>query len=105
MSKRSGPAAIPARSSSICARDVCSPLDWDEAEKVLNAFHRGLRSYREGHTPAIPEDEQHRLLRGVLIARSARRINASVVMYNTADFKEIRHFCYVRVVKPTAEFR
>lgn len=78
--------------------------DWYEAGKVLNALHRGLRSHREGHTPAIPKDEQHRLLRDVLIARSAKRINAGVVTYNAADFKKIRKFCNVKLVEPKTVF-
>jgi predicted nucleic acid-binding protein len=78
--------------------------DWYEAGKVLNALHRGLRSHRAGHTQAIPKEEQHRLLRDVLIARSAKRINAEVVTYNVADFEKIRRFCNVKVVDPTPEF-
>jgi predicted nucleic acid-binding protein len=79
--------------------------DWYEAGKVLNALHLGIRSHREGRTPAIPKEEQQRLLRDVLIARSARRINAGVVTYNRADFKKIRRFCNVRLVEPTVAFR
>ncbi|HEY0019014.1 MAG TPA: type II toxin-antitoxin system VapC family toxin [Longimicrobium sp.] len=78
--------------------------DWYEAGKVLNALHRGLRSHRRGRTPAIPKEEQHRLLRDVLIARSAKRINAQVVTYNRGDFEKIRRFCNVQVVEPTTEF-
>jgi predicted nucleic acid-binding protein len=40
--------------------------DWYEAGKVLNALYLGLRSHRKGHTPAIPKEEQRRLLRDVL---------------------------------------
>ncbi|HYR09037.1 MAG TPA: type II toxin-antitoxin system VapC family toxin [Longimicrobium sp.] len=78
--------------------------DWYEAGKVLNALRLGLRSHRDGYTPAIPKEEQQRLLRDVLIARSAKRINAGVVTYNRADFKKIRRFCNVRLVEPTTEF-
>jgi predicted nucleic acid-binding protein len=74
--------------------------DWYQAGKVLNALHRGLRSHRAGHTPAIPKEEQHRLLRDVLIARSAKRVNAPVVTYNRADFEKIRRFCNVRLEDP-----
>lgn len=77
--------------------------DWWFAGKVLNALYRGLRSHRRGPTPSIPKDEQHRLLRDVLIARSARRINAAVATYNAGDFEKIRRFCNVRVMHP-AEF-
>jgi predicted nucleic acid-binding protein len=74
--------------------------DWWFAGKVLNALYKGLRSHRRGYTPAIPREEQQRLLRDVLIARSAKRINASVVTYNAGDFDKIRRFCNVQVVDP-----
>ena len=76
--------------------------DWWFAGKVLNALLRGLRSHRRGHTPAIPREEQQRLLRDVLIARSARRVGATVVTYNRRDFARIRRFCNVQVVEPEA---
>lgn len=44
------------------------------------------------------------LLRDVLIARSARRVNAAVVTYNRRDFEKIRRFCNVRLGDPS-EFR
>jgi predicted nucleic acid-binding protein len=74
--------------------------DWWFAGKVLHALRHGLRSHRKGPTPAIPKEEQQRLLRDVLIARSAKRINASVVTYNASDFEKIGRFCNVRVVDP-----
>lgn len=74
--------------------------DWWFAGKVLNALYLGLRSHRRGPTPAIPKEEQQRLLRDVLIARSAKRINAGVVTYNEGDFDKIRRFCNVRLVDP-----
>jgi predicted nucleic acid-binding protein len=74
--------------------------DWWFAGKVLNALHRGLRSHRRGPTPAIPKEEQQRLLRDVLIARSAKRVNATVVTYNSRDFARIRRFCSVPVAEP-----
>lgn len=79
--------------------------DWYEAGKVLNALRLGLRSHRDGYTPAIPKDEQQRLLRDVLIARSAKRINARVVTYNKGDFEKIRRFCNVQLVEPPVVFR
>lgn len=76
--------------------------DWWLAGKVLNALYQGLRSHRRGHTPAISREEQQRLLRDVLIARSAKRTNASLVTYNKGDFDKIRRFCNVRVVDPAS---
>lgn len=74
--------------------------DWWFAGKVLNALYRGLPSHRYGPTPAIPKEEQQRLLRDVLIARSARRANVGVATYNAGDFEKIRRFCNVRLVDP-----
>jgi predicted nucleic acid-binding protein len=74
--------------------------DWHYAGKVLNSLQRGLRSRRWRQPVAIPRDEQQRLLRDVLIARSAKRANAAVVTYNRGDFEKIRRFCNVRVVEP-----
>jgi hypothetical protein len=44
--------------------------------------------------------EQQRLLRDALIARSAKRVNATVVTYNTRDFAKIRRFCDIAVAEP-----
>lgn len=75
--------------------------DWYHAGKVLNALLRGLRSRRPGRSPGIDKGEQQRLLRDVLIARSARHVNAAVVTYNSGDFDKIRRFCNVAVLDPT----
>lgn len=74
--------------------------DWHYAGKVLNSLHRGLRSRRARGPVSIPRDEQQRLLRDVLIARSAKRVNAAVVTYNRSDFEKIRRFCNVRLLEP-----
>ncbi len=52
----------------------------------------------------IAKGEQQRLVRDVLIARSAKRVNAAVVTYNRGDFDKIRRFCGVRVVEPAEIF-
>lgn len=78
--------------------------DWFHAGKVLNSLYRGLRSRRSPEPVSIPRDEQQRLLRDVLIARSARRVNAAVVTYNRRDFEKIRRFCNVPLRDPS-EFR
>jgi predicted nucleic acid-binding protein len=76
--------------------------DWWFAGKVLNALYRGQASHRKGPTPAIPKEEQQRLVRDVLIARSAKRVNAAVATYNRADFEKISRFCNVRLADPEA---
>lgn len=74
--------------------------DWHYAGKVLNSLYRGMRSHRFRRPLSIPRDEQQRLLRDVLIARSAKRVNAAVVTYNHGDFEKIRRFCNVRLRPP-----
>lgn len=74
--------------------------DWYYPGKVLNSLHRGHRSRRIWGPVTIPREEQQRLLRDVLIARSAKRVNAAVMTYNRGDFEKIRRFCDVRVVDP-----
>jgi predicted nucleic acid-binding protein len=74
--------------------------DWFQAGKVLNSLLRAVRSRRMGRSPAIDKGEQQRLLRDVLIARSAKRLGAAVVTYNASDFEKIRRFCNVRLVPP-----
>lgn len=74
--------------------------DWFEVGRVLNSLLRGVRSARGPRTHAIDRGEQQRLVRDVLIARTARRANAAVATYNRGDFEKIRRFCNVRLVEP-----
>lgn len=74
--------------------------DWYQAGKVLNSLLRGLPAARGRRTVSIDKGEQQRLVRDVLIARSAKRVNAGVVTYNAADFEKIRRYCDVRVMEP-----
>lgn len=78
--------------------------DWWLAGKVLNSLFRGLRSHKLGRIGAISKEEQQRLVRDVLIARTARRANAAVVTENVADFEKIRNFCNVRILRPAEYF-
>jgi predicted nucleic acid-binding protein len=79
---------------------VPSGDDWFYTGQVLNALLRGARSVRGPRSHAIDKGEQQRLVRDVLIARSARRVNAAVVTYNASDFAKIRRFCNVRLLPP-----
>ena len=74
--------------------------DWYETGRVLNSLLRGVRSVRGPRSHAIDKGELQRLVRDVLIARSAKRVNAAVVTYNTGDFEKIRRFCDVRLITP-----
>lgn len=71
--------------------------DWWLAGKGLNSLLRGLKSKRGGLTPKLPAAEKQRIIRDVLIARTARRAGALLVTDNVSDFKLINRFCAVRV--------
>jgi predicted nucleic acid-binding protein len=72
--------------------------DWWLAGKVLNSLLRGMKSQRDGLTPRLPAAEKQRIIRDVLIARTARRAGALLVTDNIRDFKMIARFCSVRTV-------
>lgn|SRR5262249_33242421 len=71
--------------------------DWWLAGKVLNSLLRGLKSKAGGKTPRLPAEEKQRIIRDVLIARTAKRAGALLVTNNIADFKRIQQFCNVRL--------
>ena len=71
--------------------------DWWLAGKVLNSLLRGLKSRAGGLTPRVPKAEQQRIIRDVLIARTARRAGALLVTDNLSDFEKIGRFCAVRL--------
>jgi predicted nucleic acid-binding protein len=79
--------------------------DWWLAGKMLNSLLRGLRSTHGGRTPRVPKVEQQRIIRDVLIARTAQRAGATVVTDNVADFAKIKRFCNVRLVNGVSYFR
>ncbi|MGB9180103.1 MAG: hypothetical protein WCB68_12720 [Pyrinomonadaceae bacterium] len=79
--------------------------DWWLAGKVLNSLLRGLKSQRGGLTPKLHPAEKHRIVRDVLIARTARRAGALLVTDNAKDFEMIRRFCSVRTVRGAEYFR
>jgi predicted nucleic acid-binding protein len=74
--------------------------DWWMAGKVLNSLLRGHKSQASQHARRIFKGEQQRILRDVLIARTARRAGAIVVTDNIADFERIKSFCRVRIKRP-----
>ncbi len=78
--------------------------DWFLAGKVLNSLQRGRKAANKGKTPKISAQESRRIMRDVLIARTARRENALLVTDNIADFEKISSFCKVRVVSGTEFF-
>jgi predicted nucleic acid-binding protein len=72
--------------------------DWFLAGKVLNSLQRGRKAANKSKTPKISAEESRRIMREVLIARTARRENALLVTDNVSDFEKIRGYCKVRIV-------
>jgi predicted nucleic acid-binding protein len=71
--------------------------DWWIAGKILNSLYRVVRRHGQDSEPT---PEQMRIVRDVLIARTAKRAGATVVTKNLSDFERIRRFCAVRLVHP-----
>lgn len=72
--------------------------DWFLAGKVINSLQRGRRAANKGRTPKNSADESRRIIRDVLIARTAKRVNALLVTDNVGDFEKIQNFCKVKTV-------
>lgn len=72
--------------------------DWFLAGKVINSLQRGRKSANKGRTPKISAEESRRIVRDVLISRTAKRENALLVTENIADFEKIQNFCKMRMV-------
>lgn len=64
-----------------------------------------MKSERGGWTPKLPAAEKQRIIRDVLIARTARRAGALLVTDNVGDFKMISRFCAVRVAAGRQHFK
>jgi predicted nucleic acid-binding protein len=71
--------------------------DWWLAGKVLYSLLHGLRS-KAGELPRLPAEEKQRIIRDVLIARTSKRVGATIVTNNLRDFQRIRPYCAVRVI-------
>lgn len=82
---------------------VPSSEDWYFAGKVLSLLsHQGIKNKQS--IKKISKGEQQRILRDVLIARTARATNATVVTRNVSDFALIREFCKVNIIDSTDFF-
>lgn len=79
--------------------------DWFQAGKILNSLYRGSGVTTKGRRVKIDKEEQRRIVRDVLIARTARRIGAAVVTGNVRDFELIRPYCAVGVLRARDYFR
>lgn len=79
--------------------------DWWQAGKILNSLWKNLKSNSRGRAKGISSSEQQRIIRDVLIARTAKREGAIVVTFNTSDFEKIYRYCSVRIIHPREYFR
>lgn len=70
--------------------------DWWLAGKVLNSLYRVVKQ----QVDTEPTREQMRIVRDVLIARTVKRSNATVITRNISDFERIKRFCGVKVEHP-----
>lgn len=73
--------------------------DWYIVGKVLNSLYRGQPVKKGARRPAIDKEER-RIVRDVLIARTAKRAGATVITKNESDFAKIRPYCAVRTQHP-----
>ena len=78
--------------------------DWWFAGKILNSITRGLKSRGGRQTRGMSHAEQQRVLRDVLIARTARREGVVVITSDLSDFARIQPYCNVRVKHPNEFF-
>jgi predicted nucleic acid-binding protein len=53
---------------------------------------------------AILKEEQQRILRDVLIARTTKRANVAIVTEDVSDFVRIQRYCDVRILRPEDYF-
>jgi predicted nucleic acid-binding protein len=71
--------------------------DWLQTGKILSNMYRGTATNNRGRRVKIDKETQRRILRDVLIARSALRVGATVVTGNIGDFEMIKVYCAVSV--------
>ena len=76
-------------------------VDWTEAGKILYRLRHGGKSYRKGFTlQKITTEHANRVLRDVMIARTAVRVGALIITENIRDFEEISYFSSVKYASP-----
>ncbi|MBC7933165.1 MAG: hypothetical protein H7Z38_21590 [Rubrivivax sp.] len=78
--------------------------DWFLAGRILNSLYRGSATANRGRRVRIDREAQRRIVRDVLIARTARRAGATVVTGNVRDFELIQPYCPVTVKSAAAYF-
>jgi hypothetical protein len=72
--------------------------DWFQAGKILYSLINGVRT-KTGKAPKLSKDEKQRIVRDVLITRTAKRANCTVVTDNIKDFELIQTYCNVKLIR------
>jgi hypothetical protein len=72
--------------------------DWFQAGKILYSLINGVRT-KTGKVPKLSKDEKQRIVRDVLITRTAKRANCTVVTDNIKDFELIQTYCNVKLIR------
>jgi predicted nucleic acid-binding protein len=63
-----------------------------------------MRSKASSRAQRISKAEQQRIVRDVLIARTAHRAGATLITDDLSDFEKIKRFCNVRLTPGSAYF-
>jgi predicted nucleic acid-binding protein len=72
--------------------------DWYEAGKILNSLRRWLTPGVRARDHKLTSEERQRIMRDVLIARTAKSVGATVITDNVKDFALIQSACKVKVM-------
>jgi predicted nucleic acid-binding protein len=73
--------------------------DWWFAGKILSSLFN-TSDLPKKKSARISKTEQQRILRDVLIARTAKRAGVTIVTSNLKDFQKIRAYCNVKIQTP-----
>lgn len=74
--------------------------DWWYAGQILNSLSRAANPKSGVRISRISKTEQQRILRDVLIARTAKSAGVTIVTSNLKDFEKIRAYCNVKILHP-----
>jgi len=78
--------------------------DWWYAGRILNSLSKVANPKGGVQVSKISKGEQQRILRDVLIARTAKRSGVIIVTSNLKDFEKIRAYCNVKIQHPNDFF-
>jgi predicted nucleic acid-binding protein len=78
---------------------VPSSDDWLTASRILYWLSQGRKKRAGGKAPKLISGASQRMFLDALIAVSARRANATVITNDYDDFKAIRYYCQVKLIR------